>query len=168
MPTHCQRRWCFHAVPKIPSTSTATTNECINILPFEHSDPFVDARELLQKILIPASLIASQRSGFPLVQRMLHFAETLPQGQSLLLHHPFSPSCATPGLKSPSWILSPCQCAGTSYGCKVRATASNIKRHPDTVSCKTQCFKTFPDNIQFVKLLHKTWKSVDLSICLLW
>lgn len=50
------------------------------------------------------------------------------------------PAAASPfqsQLKSTSWILSPCQCAGTSYGCKVRVTGANVKKHPDPASCKT-------------------------------
>lgn len=66
MPTQSDEDDASMLFQKITSSSTETTNEHINILPFEHSDPFVDVSELLHKILIPASLIASQRSCFPL------------------------------------------------------------------------------------------------------
>lgn len=129
----------------------------------------MDVSELLHKILIAASLIASQRSCFPLAQGVLHFlAETRPQGQSQLLHHPLSDSCSPPGLKSSSWVLSCGQCAGPTHGCKVRVSTKCKEASRASQLQNTECFNTCPDNIQFSKALHRTCSSVDFSICLLW
>lgn len=128
-------------------------------MPFEHSDPFVDVSESLRKILIPASVIASQspkdatllsRNSTP---RPIPAAASLYQSQ---LHHSWAgihiiDSVILPTCRYFSWLWR------QSHSIKWKE-ASRPRQLQNT-----GCFNTFPNNIQFLKNFYTRCAALWIS-----